>query len=181
MKMFRSQPRINPWMNLPPITPEQGIINFEKIYKNLFWIFGIGIICSIDLIIFIICLCVIDPYHVASYWTAFGILLAIYVLLAIPASVFYNRSQRISISMPMPYRLRVKLANINQGMYFCAGILPIIGIPFCIWCIISMKKLIKEAKEKVSKNEPYFVNETPDQNNPFNQGEWWQKKQGDQQ
>lgn len=158
------------------MTPEQGIANLEKIYKNFWWEFGLGIIEAIDLIIFIICVCVISIYDTTSYWSAFGITLGICVLICVPMSYFFINNQHLFMSMPMPYKMRVKLANLNQGMYMCAGLLPIIGTPFCIWCQVAMGKLVKEVKDKVSKNEAIFANETQNPNDPFNhQAPWWQQ------
>ena len=86
------------------MTPEQGIANLERIYKNFWWEFGLGIIEAIDLIIFIICVCVISIYDTASYWSAFGITLGICVLICIPMSYFFINSQHLFMSMPMPYK-----------------------------------------------------------------------------
>lgn len=175
--------RVNPWDNSqPPTDPQHGLLNLKQIDKYNVLMLIMGAITTVDLIILIICACVINPNKIASYWTAIGITLAIWGILEIANGVPFFKVQRIIMSMQMSHYLRVKLININQGMYMCTSGFPILGFPFSYWCFFAFRKILKDAKNKINNNEPFFVNDALNPNNPFNhQLPWWQKKKDDEQ
>lgn len=176
--------RVNPWANEQPVTdPQTGLKNLQAIDKYNGWMLIIGGITTADVIICIICACVLaNNYHPVNYWCAVGITLCLWGVLEIINSIPFYKVNRIIVSMQMSYYLRAKLVNINQGLFLCTSGFPILGFPFSYWCFFAFKKILKNAKEKISENEPFFVNDALNPNDPFNhQPQWWQKKKDDEQ
>ena len=176
--------KINPWANDQPVTdPQTGLKNLQTIDKYNVWMLIVGAITTVDVIICIICACVLaNHYHPTNYWCAVGITLCLWLVFECINAFPYFKANKIIISMQMAQYIRVKLININQGMYMCTSGFPILGFPFSYWCFFAFRKLLKNAKEKISKNEPFFVNDVINPNDPFNhQGMWWKRKPEDDQ
>ena len=74
--------RINPWANEQPVAdPQTGLKNLQAIDKYNGWMLIVGAITTADVIICIICACVLaNNYHPVNYWCAVGITLCLWLV-----------------------------------------------------------------------------------------------------
>ena len=77
--------RINPWANEQPVAdPQTGLKNLQAIDKYNGWMLIVGAITTADVIICIICACVLaNNYHPVNYWCAVGITLCLWLVFEI--------------------------------------------------------------------------------------------------